>query len=73
MEFLFKRNAEEEREWRRIERPIQSSWWQAMHNMVAHPLLTIYRPWGERFHAYTAARMYEGEEFTVDEDGPVNG
>jgi hypothetical protein len=46
-------------EWKRIERKIYSKWWRAAHNLIAHPFLTIYRPWGEWLHAYTANKMYE--------------
>ncbi len=47
------------REWRRVTRRIYSPFWRAVHNMVAHPLLTIYRPLGEYLHELTAVRMYK--------------
>jgi hypothetical protein len=47
-------------EWKRIERVIHSPFWRAMHNLIAHPMLAIYRPLGERLHDYTATRMYAG-------------
>ena len=49
----------EEEQWKRIERRIYSRWWRAAHNLLAHPLLTVYRPWGEKLHDYTAEKMYE--------------
>jgi hypothetical protein len=49
----------QEGEWVRIERKIHSPFWRAIHNLVAHPLLTLYRPLGEKLHDYTAERMYE--------------
>ena len=48
----------EDGEWVRIERKIHSPFWRGVHNLVAHPLLTLYRPWGEKLHDYTAERMY---------------
>ena len=47
-----------EGEWRRIERPIYSKFWRGIHNLIAHPLLTIHRPTGQRLHDYTARKMY---------------
>lgn len=52
----------------RIERPIRSKFWQALHNCIAHPMLTIYRPLGVKLHQYTADKMYEGEEYPARED-----
>ena len=49
----------EEGEWQRIKRPIYSKFWRGVHNLIAHPLLAIHRPTGERLHDYTAERMYE--------------
>jgi hypothetical protein len=46
-------------EWKRIERKIYSPFWRAAHNLIAHPLLAIYRPWGDKLHEYTADKMYE--------------
>jgi hypothetical protein len=46
-------------EWKRIERKIYSPFWRAIHNVVAHPLLFLYRPLGDRLHEYTATKMYE--------------
>jgi hypothetical protein len=46
-------------EWRRIRRPIYSPFWRGIHNLVAHPLLAIHRPTGEKLHDYTARKMYE--------------
>jgi len=48
-----------EGEWRRIKRKIYSPFWRGVHNLLAHPLLTIYRPLGEKLHDYTARKMYE--------------
>lgn len=45
-------------QWRRIERRIYSPFWRAMHNLIAHPMLAVYRPWGEWLHEWTADRMY---------------
>lgn len=50
---------EPEGEWQSIERRIYSRWWRAAHNLLAHPLLTIHRPLGEKLHDYTAQKMYE--------------
>lgn len=50
---------DQEGEWRRIKRKIYSPFWRGIHNLVAHPMLTIYRPLGERLHEYTARKMYE--------------
>jgi len=47
-----------ELEWKRIERRIYSPFWRAIHNLFAHPMLAIYRPWGERLHEWTAEKMY---------------
>ena len=48
-----------EEEWKRIERKIYSKSWRAVHNLIAHPMLTIYRPFGEWLHDFTAGKMYE--------------
>ena len=45
--------------WKRIERRIYSPFWRAMHNLIAHPMLAIYRPWGDRLHEWTAKHMYK--------------
>ena len=46
-------------EWKRIVRPVYSGFWRNVHNLVAHPMLAIYRPLGQKLHDYTAERMYE--------------
>lgn len=51
--------ASKDNEWRRIERPVFSRFWRAIHNLVAHPLLALYRPLGLILHEYTANRMYK--------------
>ena len=45
--------------WKRVERRIYSPFWRAMHNIIAHPMLAIYRPLGEALHEFTARKMYE--------------
>ena len=45
--------------WKRVERRIYSPFWRAMHNIIAHPMLAVYRPWGEALHEFTARKMYE--------------
>jgi predicted DCC family thiol-disulfide oxidoreductase YuxK len=47
------------RVYRRVARKIHSQRWRLVHNLIAHPLLAIYRPWGERLHEWTAEKMYE--------------
>lgn len=49
-------------EWRRIKRPVYSKFWRAVHNMVAHPMLVIHRPTGQKLHDWTAEKMYESPE-----------
>jgi hypothetical protein len=51
---------DEHGQWQRVERTIRSPFWRAMHNLIAHPMLSIYRPLGERLHDWTATRMYAG-------------
>lgn len=46
-------------EWRRIKRPVYSRFWRAIHNLVAHPMLAIHRPTGQKLHDWTAEKMYE--------------
>ena len=46
-------------EFQRIERRIYSPFWRVIHNLVAHPMLVVHRPTGERLHNYTADKMYE--------------
>ena len=53
-------DVDEQGQWKRIERTIHSPFWRAMHNLIAHPMLAIYRPLGERLHEWTATRMYAG-------------
>jgi len=48
----------EEKKWRRIKRPVFSKFWRVVHNVVAHPMLAVYRPWGQRLHEWTAEKMY---------------
>ncbi len=45
--------------WKRIKRPIYSKWWRFVHNLIAHPLMAVYRPVGEPFHDWTAKQMYK--------------
>lgn len=45
--------------WKRVERRIYSPFWRFAHNVVAHPMLAFYRPWGEKLHEWTANKMYE--------------
>ncbi len=46
-------------EWKRIVRPIYSRFWRGVHNIIAHPLMGIYRPLGKQLHDYTAKQMYQ--------------
>jgi len=48
-----------ENQWYRIRRPIYSKRWRTVHNLIAHPLMAVYRPLGERLHDFTAKKMYE--------------
>lgn len=43
---------------RLVERQVKSPAWEFVHNCLAYPLLTIYRPWGIRLRAYAAEKMY---------------
>ncbi len=43
----------------RINRRIYSQWWRGVHNLIAHPMLTIHRPLGEWLHEFTAEKMYK--------------
>lgn len=52
-------STKEESLWRKTERPVYSRFWRAVHNVVAHPLLALYRPLGLRIHEYTANKMYK--------------
>ncbi len=45
--------------WRKKERPVYSRFWRAVHNLVAHPLLVLYRPLGLKVHEYTSTKMYK--------------
>ena len=45
-------------EWKRIPRPVYSKFWRAVHNLIAHPMLAIHRPTGQKFHDWTAENMY---------------
>lgn len=49
----------------RIKRPIYSQFWRFVHNTVAHPMLAIYRPWGQKLHEWTAEKMYEKTDEVV--------
>lgn len=51
----------------RVRRVIYSKFWNAIHNLIAHPMLAIYRPWGEWLHEWTATKMYEGGPQSLDE------
>jgi hypothetical protein len=62
-EWLVKPQPSEEKskpkgKWRRVERRIYSRFWRAIHNLIAHPMLAIYRPWGEKLHKWTEDKMY---------------
>lgn len=50
---------EEKDEWKRIKRPVYSKFWRVMHNFVAHPMLAVYRPLGQKLHDWTAEKMYK--------------
>ena len=47
-----------ETKYHRIVRPVYSKFWRAIHNLIAHPMLAIYRPWGQKLHDWTAEKMY---------------
>jgi len=59
---FFDYNEDKEIKWKRIERKIYSPFWRFIHNFFAHPLMAIYRPLGERFHEWTAEKMYKVRE-----------
>jgi hypothetical protein len=52
----------------RVRRIIHSPFWNFIHNLIAHPLIAIYRPWGERLHNWTAEKMYAGPQDTTPDD-----
>ena len=54
-----KNDGQKKLKWKRVERRIYSPFWRAMHNLIAHPMLAIYRPLGEYLHEFTARKMYE--------------
>jgi hypothetical protein len=58
---------QEEKKYIRTKRIIWSKFWLAIHNLIAHPMLTIYRPLGEWLHEYTAERMYKGPQKVKDD------
>jgi hypothetical protein len=62
---------QEERKYIRVKRVIHSKFWLAVHNLVAHPMLAIYRPLGEWLHEYTAKKMYEGPQRLREEDTEI--
>lgn len=51
-----------ESEWKRVKRRIYSPFWRFLHNTVAHPMLAICRPIGEKLHQYTADKMYKPKD-----------
>jgi hypothetical protein len=53
---------QEEQKYIRTRRVIWSKFWLAIHNVIAHPMLFFYRPFGEWLHEYTAERMYSGPQ-----------
>ncbi len=52
----------------RVRRIIHSPFWNKIHNLFAHPMIAIYRPWGERLHNWTAEKMYAGPQDTREAD-----
>jgi hypothetical protein len=58
---------QERKKYIRVKRVIWSKLWLAAHNLIAHPMLTIYRPIGKLLHEYTAVRMYRGPQTTREE------
>lgn len=61
----------ERRKYIRVKRVIWSKRWLKVHNLIAHPMLTIYRPFGKWLHEYTAKKMYRGPQ-TTEEQPDVN-
>jgi len=61
----------QERRYIRDERTIHSPFWRAIHNLVAHPMLTIYRPLGVKLHDWTAEHMYKDKQSLTHVDKPV--
>lgn len=57
-----------EKRYVRVKRIIHSPFWNRVHNLVAHPMLAIYRPWGERLHDWTAEKMYAGPQSLEEEE-----
>jgi hypothetical protein len=41
---------------------IREHFWLAVHNLIAHPLMTLsgYAKWSDRFHNWTGERMGDG-------------
>lgn len=59
----------------RIERTIHHKGWQFLHNVLAHPMLAIYRPWGLRLHEWTAKGMYgdDSDEYMTADPTDIGG
>lgn len=51
----------------RVRRKIYSKFWRAIHNLIAHPMLVVYRPLGEWLHEWTATKMYAGGPQSLEE------
>jgi hypothetical protein len=62
---------QEEKKYTRVRRIIHSKFWLALHNCIAHPMLSIYRPLGKFLHEYTAERMYRGFQPDTDDDEDI--
>lgn len=57
----------EEAKYIRVRRVIYSRFWNVIHNVIAHPMLSIYRPLGEILHEWTAEKMYKGGPQSLEE------
>tara|TARA_R110002110_G_scaffold121824_5_gene297768 strand:+ start:804 stop:1085 length:282 start_codon:yes stop_codon:yes gene_type:complete len=57
-----------EKRYIRVRRVIHSRFWNIVHNLIAHPMIAIYRPWGEKLHNWTAEKMYAGPQNLEEED-----
>jgi hypothetical protein len=60
-----------DRRYIRVRRVIHSRLWNTIHNLIAHPLIAIYRPWGERLHNWTATKMYDGPQSLTEVKPPI--
>lgn len=61
----------EERKYIRVKRVIHSRFWNVIHNVFAHPMLSIYRPWGKLLHEWTGEKMYKGGPQSTQEDSEI--